>query len=561
MWIPVLISLLLFEFARAELYTAITDLEDLLESEAFLVRTLHSNIAAEEAKLDALRRQAKLFEEVQNEAKRDISSFLLNPINAYLLVKRMTVDWKQTEMIMQENLYDNVLANFTFFKEQFKFPSDEDLRGAAEALIRLQDTYKLDTSSVARGELNGIQYSSALSASDCFELGRQSYNKQDYVHTSLWMKEALKKYEQEKNQTTTQKWEILEYLAYSTYMEGNVHGALQLTDELLRLFPNHQKALGNRAYYLAAISKEEEESRKQQDVASASQETNVQNDEVAVADSAENSESTTTDTSKESKGSYISDRAFYEALCRKEVTLSPEYEAKLKCHYVSHNNPYLLIGPLKEEEAYLDPRIVLYREVISDSEIEVIKKMSIPRLRRATVQNYKTGALETANYRISKSAWLKDHEDEVIERISKRVEDMTGLTTSTAEELQVVNYGIGGHYEPHFDFARPSEANAFSSLGTGNRIATVLFYMSDVAEGGGTVFPRLNLALWPKKGTAAVWMNLHASCNGDYRTRHAACPVLIGSKWVCNKWLHVVGQEFRRPCVPNEFQSVDQDYN
>lgn len=82
-------------------------------------------------------------------------------------------------------------------------------------------------------------------------------------------------------------------------------------------------------------------------------------------------------------------------------------------------------------------------------------------LRRATVQNYKTGALETANYRISKSAWLKDHEDEVIERISKRVEDMTGLTTSTAEELQVVNYGIGGHYEPHFDFARVSESIYF----------------------------------------------------------------------------------------------------
>lgn len=34
---------------------------------------------------------------------------------------------------------------------------------------------------------------------------------------------------------------------------------------------------------------------------------------------------------------------------------------------------------------------------------------------------------------------------------------MTGLTMSTAEELQVVNYGIGGHYEPHFDFARVSE--------------------------------------------------------------------------------------------------------
>lgn len=54
---------------------------------------------------------------------------------------------------------------------------------------------------------------------------------------------------------------------------------------------------------------------------------------------------------------------------------------------------------------------------------------------------------------------------------------MTGLTINTAEELQVVNYGIGGHYEPHFDFARREEKDAFKSLGTGNRIATVLFYV------------------------------------------------------------------------------------
>lgn len=55
---------------------------------------------------------------------------------------------------------------------------------------------------------------------------------------------------------------------------------------------------------------------------------------------------------------------------------------------------------------------------------------------------------------------------------------MTGLTADTAEELQVVNYGIGGHYEPHFDFARREETHAFKSLGTGNRIATVLFYVN-----------------------------------------------------------------------------------
>lgn len=76
--------------------------------------------------------------------------------------------------------------------------------------------------------------------------------------------------------------------------------------------------------------------------------------------------------------------------------------------------------------------------------------------KRATVQNYKTGALEIANYRISKSAWLQEHEHEHVAAVSRRVEHMTSMTVDTAEELQVVNYGIGGHYEPHFDFARVS---------------------------------------------------------------------------------------------------------
>lgn len=43
----------------------------------------------------------------------------------------------------------------------------------------------------------------------------------------------------------------------------------------------------------------------------------------------------------------------------------------------------------------------------------------------------------------------------------------------------MVNYGIGGHYEPHYDFARSEETNAFKHLGTGNRIATLLFYVSN----------------------------------------------------------------------------------
>lgn len=84
----------------------------------------------------------------------------------------------------------------------------------------------------------------------------------------------------------------------------------------------------------------------------------------------------------------------------------------------------------------------------------VFDYFQIFQFKRATVQDSQTGELVFAKYRISKSAWLRDNEHKIIETISQRVTDMTGLSMDTAEELQVVNYGIGGHYEPHFDFAR-----------------------------------------------------------------------------------------------------------
>lgn len=53
---------------------------------------------------------------------------------------------------------------------------------------------------------------------------------------------------------------------------------------------------------------------------------------------------------------------------------------------------------------------------------------------------------------------------------------MTGLSMSSAELLQVLNYGVGGHYEPHFDWNLGHPSNE-EDLILGDRIATVLFYV------------------------------------------------------------------------------------
>lgn len=163
-----------------------------------------------------------------------------------------------------------------------------------------------------------------------------------------------------------------------------------------------------------------------------------------------------------------------------------------------------------------------------------------------------------SNTRTSKVGWLDDAQDPLVARLGARVARLTGLSTDVegddAEMLQVANYGIGGHYNPHHDYllvdktAHELENIHPRELVLGDRIATFMFYLSDVTRGGATAFPRLGTAVWPAKGSAAFWYNLKRSGRGSLATLHGACPVVHGSKWVSNKWIRERGQLLRKPC-------------
>ena len=64
--------------------------------------------------------------------------------------------------------------------------------------------------------------------------------------------------------------------------------------------------------------------------------------------------------------------------------------------------------------------------------------------------------------------------------------------------FQVLNYGIGGHYEPHLDYSTATEEEADFSNTIGNRIATVIFYIEDVEAGGCTAFPEVGVTVTPE---------------------------------------------------------------
>ncbi len=101
--------------------------------------------------------------------------------------------------------------------------------------------------------------------------------------------------------------------------------------------------------------------------------------------------------------------------------------------------------------------------------------------------------------------------------------------------------------QPDFDFV--FKTLEYFSKEVGNRIATWLFYLDVPEKGGATVFPIINAKIRPQRGSAVFWYNLHPSGNKDFRSFHAACPVLFGQKWISNKWLHERSQEFKRPCT------------
>jgi len=183
------------------------------------------------------------------------------------------------------------------------------------------------------------------------------------------------------------------------------------------------------------------------------------------------------------------------------------------------------------------PRIALLEGFLDDGECAGLAEVARARLARSTVFERGDGTKSEFPGRTSQSAKIERAENDLVARIEGRISALAGLAPELGERMEMVRYGRSDEYAPHYDWFDPATPPGRKQLEVhGQRIATVILYVSDVDAGGSTVFPRLGITIRPGRGNALYFWNLNRHGMPEPLTIHAGAPVERGEKTIVNKW-------------------------
>ena len=164
-----------------------------------------------------------------------------------------------------------------------------------------------------------------------------------------------------------------------------------------------------------------------------------------------------------------------------------------------------------------------------------------------------------SDFRTSQSTFLTATNDALLLGIDNRTASLVRIPKTHQEHVQVLRYGYTEKYDAHCDYFDPSmyqnDPGTLETIENGarNRLATVFWYLSDVSQGGETIFPRWNkapqpfnfkdctkgLKVKPQRGKVIIFYSMLADGSLDVLSLHAACPVQSKDdvKWAANKWV------------------------
>ena len=182
------------------------------------------------------------------------------------------------------------------------------------------------------------------------------------------------------------------------------------------------------------------------------------------------------------------------------------------------------------------PRVVVFGNLLSDDECDEMIALARRRLARSETVQTDTGASEVNEARTSQGMFFERGEHALVARIEARMAALLNWPLENGEGLQVLRYGPGAEYKPHYDYFDPAHSGTPLILKRGGqRVASLVCYLNTPDEGGETVFPDIQLDVAPVRGNAVFFS--YDRPHPTTRTLHGGAPVRVGEKWVATKWL------------------------
>jgi len=142
--------------------------------------------------------------------------------------------------------------------------------------------------------------------------------------------------------------------------------------------------------------------------------------------------------------------------------------------------------------------------------------------------------------RTSKGAYFNYGNNDVLDGVIEALSGMCGLPPTRLEPVSIQRYQPGQEYKPHYDAFLPDEKGKMPKSAKvkegGNRCVTMIAYLNDVRDGGGTVFPVLGFAVQAVQGRVIMFGNLDEHKVPHPSSLHMGLPPENGDKWILTFW-------------------------
>ncbi|KAJ7564828.1 hypothetical protein O6H91_02G035500 [Diphasiastrum complanatum] len=197
------------------------------------------------------------------------------------------------------------------------------------------------------------------------------------------------------------------------------------------------------------------------------------------------------------------------------------------------------------------PRILLFPNFANAEQCRAIVALAKSHLTPSSLALRKGETMETTmNIRTSSGTFLSASQDKTgtLAWVEEKMARATMVPRTHGEAFNVLRYELGQKYNCHYDYFDPIEYGPQKS----QRMASFLLYLSDVEEGGETMFPYedyknmnvhydfkqcIGLKVKPRQGDALLFYSMFPNGTFDRTSLHGSCPVLKGEKWVATKWI------------------------